>query len=153
MILNISGYDVLIDDEDYNKIKNYKWHIRYCNESNRYDIYAYKYNKAFRLYRIIMKENNSKIEIDHINHNTLDNQKCNLRKCTHQENIFNQRINKNNTSGYRGVSWNKYHKKWDANIKLNYKKIYLGHFKNKEDAKEKYNQKAIELFGEFAYLN
>ena len=90
---------------------------------------------------------------DHINGDGLDNRKQNLRICTHAENLRNRRLGKNNTSGYKGVSWHKLHKLWYAHISHNKKLMSLGYFKDKEEAAKAYDRKAIELFGEFAKLN
>ncbi len=157
MIINISGYDVLIDNEDYDKIKLKKWKVRIKDGypivvSSYYD--KKKRNSNYiNMARFLMSVTDNKIDIDHINHNTLDNRKSNLRKSTHQENMFNQIIRSNNTSGFKGVSYDLRRKKYRAYIMFNAKQIWLGYYKNKKKAALKYNKKAIELFGEFAFLN
>lgn len=65
---------------------------------------------------------------DHINRDKLDNRKCNLRSVTQSQNGFNRGLNKNNTSGHRGVYW--YQNSWVAEIKVNFKKIHIGRFKD-----------------------
>lgn len=92
-------------------------------------------------------------EIDHINRKKDDNRWVNLRECTHAQNTRNSEKSKNNTSGYKGVCWNKRAKKWQAAICFKGKVKGLGHYNNKQDAAKAYNDKAKELFGEFAYLN
>lgn len=72
--------------------------------------------------------------LDHINHIPDDNRICNLRVVDCQENQRNEKISTNNTSGVTGVWYRKDRGMWVAEIKVNYKKINLGHFKNKEDA-------------------
>lgn len=76
--------------------------------------------------------------VDHKNGNTLDNKKCNLRICTNKENVRNQKINKRNTTGYKGVSYNKRDKKYAAYIKVDGKKISLGYYLSLEVAHEAY---------------
>ena len=93
------------------------------------------------------------MHVDHINGNPLDNRKSNLRICTNAENQRNRGVNKNNTSGYKGVCWAKQNKKWKARIKHNGKLIHLGYYKDKEEAARAYDKKAKELHGEYAYLN
>ena len=93
------------------------------------------------------------IEVDHINRNRKDNRLENLRFATRQQNIWNRGINKNNTSGYKGVFWNKQSNRWAAKIWLNYKQIHLGLFDSKEDAALAYNIAAKEYFGEYACPN
>lgn len=78
--------------------------------------------------------------IDHINHNGLDNRKCNLRICTNQENICNCEIPKNNKSGCKGVYWAKDKQKWTVTIKLN---IQEDAIKARQEASKKY-------YGDFA---
>jgi hypothetical protein len=91
--------------------------------------------------------------IDHGNMNVLDNRKSNLRKCTIQQNACNREKPKHNTSGYKGVYWEKGLKKWRSAIRLNNKKIHIGCYEIKIEAAKAYNKKAKELFGEFARLN
>ena len=90
---------------------------------------------------------------DHINGDGLDNRKQNLRTCTHTENMRNRGKSKNNTSGFKGVSWHKRGKTWDAKIAHNKKLMHIGSFKDKEVAAKAYDRKAIELHGKFAKLN
>ena len=73
-------------------------------------------------------------QIDHINHNPDDNRIENLREVSNQENQRNRRLSRNNTSGRVGVHWHKMEEKWRASIKSNGKNIFLGRFKEKEDA-------------------
>jgi hypothetical protein len=144
-------FKVLIDDEDFNKIKIFKWIINYNKTSKDYRIKSSIENGKFSLHRLIMDAKKGEY-IDHINHNTLDNRKNNLRKCTNQENGFNRKIGKNNKSGVKGVYWDKQKKKWRATIGYNYKHIYLGYYENLEEAKNIYNKKAKELYKNFACI-
>jgi len=92
------------------------------------------------------------MEVDHRNHDTLDNKDNNLRICKHIENCRNIRKRSGCTSKHKGVSWHKKLEKWIARIMFN-KAVYLGSFKNEIDAAEAYNQAALKYFGEFANLN
>ena len=100
------------------------------------------------------------MQVDHINGNTLDNRKENLRLCTNQQNAMHRGKTKNNKSGYKGVRYmkkkkgmiNEHSKPWQAQIYLNQKQIYLGCYKTPEEAARAYDKKAIELFGEYATL-
>ena len=87
--------------------------------------------------------------IDHIDGNRINNKISNLRPCTHQENQFNRDKSNNNTSGFKGVSWDKRGKKWKSEIRNNGKKMYLGSFNCPKEASEVYEAKAKELHGEF----
>ena len=72
--------------------------------------------------------------LDHLNHNKTDNSIINLRIATNRENLRNQSMSSNNTTGYTGVSFNKHADKYEAYITVNYKRKHLGCFENVEDA-------------------
>lgn len=89
--------------------------------------------------------------IDHINGDGTDNRLSNLRECNQQQNNGNhQRLNRTNTSGYRGVTWKSDKKKWKAYININNRQTHVGYFDTKEAAYEAYRIAAIKHFGEFA---
>ncbi len=90
---------------------------------------------------------------DHRNEKKLDNRRSNLRAATTSQNRGNEGLRKNNTSGYKGVSWSEWAGKWMARIRVNYKHIHLGYFKWKTDAARAYNKAARKHFGRFAKLN
>ena len=92
-------------------------------------------------------------EVDHIDLNKTNDKWLNFRLITHQQNNFNKGVNINNTSGFKGVSWDKKSKKFAAYIKLDYKKMHLGYFESKIDAAQAYDRAAIKYFGAFARLN
>lgn len=77
-------------------------------------------------------------DIDHINRDRADNRIRNLREVSNQQNSWNQRVGKNNTSGYTGVTWYKRINKWGAYIKVNYKRIHLGFYSTPEEANAAY---------------
>jgi hypothetical protein len=79
----------------------------------------------------------------------LNNNLNNLRWATLTENQYNRKINKNNTSGIKGVSWDKKSNKWRASIKINRKKIFLGNFETFDEAKLARQITANNIFGEF----
>ena len=92
--------------------------------------------------------------VDHINSNRLDNRIVNLRWCSHQQNMHNQsKTTKKTSSKYKGVCWDKQNGKWTVNIKKDNVQQHIGRFDNERDAAIAYNEKAIELFGNFAKLN
>jgi len=135
MVIIICGYDVLIDDEDFERVNNIRWYankakdkIYFCKRYGRYG------TKAFRrlyLHRLIVNAPKNKI-VDHHNRNTLDNRKCNLRVCSYAENNRNSKIKNTNVCGYKGVGI--YKNKWIARIRVNYKVIHLGYFDTPEEA-------------------
>ena len=90
--------------------------------------------------------------VDHIDGNSLNNRRSNLRLCTVSQNHQNRRRTYG-SSKYKGAWWDKRRNKWVAAITFKGKYIYLGFFDNEIDAGKAYDRKAAELFGEFAYLN
>lgn len=121
---NVIG-KAIIDLEDIEKCKQYKWHIR-KSRNTQYAIASIKgyENKKIHLHRLIM-DYNGNLDIDHINMNGLDNRKSNLRIVTHSENKAN-----NNSIGVKLVPSGR----WQACICRNYKTIYIGTYDTKEDA-------------------
>lgn len=91
--------------------------------------------------------------VDHINHNTLDNRKCNLRVCTHGENNQHSHSRKNSSSKYKGVFLFKQNGKWAAQIQTGKSKYHLGYYENEIDAAVAYNNAAKKHHGAFAMLN
>jgi hypothetical protein len=145
--------EVLIDDEDYDRIKGYNWFVNKQRNSLRVSRTKVIDNKitSIILSRYIINAPEGMV-VDHINHNTLDNRKCNLRICTHQENLFNTKVSNNKVSSkYKGVYKNG--NKFQAKIKHNNKVFCLGSFYTQEEAAKAYDIKAIELFGGFAKTN
>lgn len=126
--------DILVDNDDYEKLQknfnNLKWSIT----KNHNGLYAQKRvnKKNIYLHRYIM--NNPNGIVDHKNLNTLDNRKSNLRITTNSNNLRNGNIRKNNKTGIKGVYYDKIRNKYIANIKVNYKTIFLGRFKTLEEA-------------------
>jgi hypothetical protein len=91
--------------------------------------------------------------VDHINRNKLDDRPENLRLCNHSTNGINAPKPSHNRSGYKGVSFYKRDKNWEAYIKYKQERIHLGRFSTKIEAAAIYNQAAKTLFKQFAYLN
>lgn len=140
------------DLEDYEIIKDYSWHIN----SNDYvvtNIYENGKQKKVSMHRMILHITDSKIFVDHINHDKADNRKSQLRVTNSQQNQFNHIIKGNNTSGETGVYWHKNRNKWEALIGYNEKIIYLGMFDNKKDAINARKEAEIKYYGEYRYCS
>lgn len=156
------GYVAVIDDEDAD-LAQYKWQAHWTNLGNR-TIYAsrkeyHSNGKSVTIYlhriilsRILQRELIKSDKVDHVNLNGIDNRRQNLRLATHQENIRNCGIRRNNTSGHTGVTWAKREQKWCAYISINGKQIHLGYHVHFDDAKNAHDEAARLHFGEFARL-
>jgi hypothetical protein len=90
--------------------------------------------------------------IDHMDGNGLNNSRSNLRAATNAQNLQNRGKQKNNTSGIKGVSWDKARSKWAAEIRSQGKRYHLGRFDTKEEAAEAYRKAAKKLHKEFAKI-
>lgn len=140
---NIENARAIIDIEDIQKVSDKKWNTI----QNNY--VATKINKkVVLLHRLIMDCPNN-MEVDHKNRNPLDNRKCNLRICTSQQNSFNTGMFSSNSSGHKGVYFDKSRDKWVAQIMVNEKKIFLGRFIRIEDAIKAREDAEFKYFGMF----
>jgi len=145
--LTNSSLKGIIDDNDYKEVIKHKWCILIDGHTN----YVYNTTKNYSLHQFIMKTIGTKLELDHINRNGLDNQKHNLRQATNTQNQFNKEKPKNNTSGFKGVV--KDGNRWAAQIRINKKNTYLGSFNSKEEAAIIYDRVALFYHPEFAWIN
>lgn len=139
---------MMCDLEDWSRLDKYYWRdVRgYAETTINY--------KHYKFHRMAMNIDNKKIKIDHINGNTMDNRKINLRLCNDQENSFNRYKNSNNTSGYKGVYFDKERGKWRGAIQYNGRSYKSPkRYDRPEDAYEWYKNKSNELFKEFSVFN
>lgn len=152
------GKFAIVDNEDYELVKQWKWcAVLYRNSfyavSNRHR-WENKTPICIKMARIIMGAKKGQV-VDHINHNTLDNRRKNLRICSPIQNSYNRRIGKNNTTGYKGVSkctsLCRYYGKdvFQAQIRVNGKLITLGYGTNKGKLAQLYQDASIKYFGHF----
>jgi len=149
------GKIAIVDDADYEWLIQYSWHVA----SNHNTWYARrgigrpnKHTQIIRMHREIMNPPPGMM-VDHVNHDGLDNRRSNLRNVTTTQNRHNGRKQSRNTSGYKGVCWDKYNSKWHVRIGHNGKTTFLGLFDCKVEAAYAYDEAAKILHGEFAFLN
>jgi len=146
------GQFAIVDPEDYEHLTQHKWYAH--QDGKKY--YAYRTipftKKRIAMHRQIMHAPKGLI-VDHIDGDSLNNRKSNLRPCTRAQNGYNRRPSHKSRSGYKGVYWHKHHGKWHVRITKYGKTFYLGSFSDPIEAARTYDRKAEELFGEFAYLN
>jgi len=122
--------------------------------SDGYDIVLHgKYQNTYHRIVYWLSTGEDPNYIDHIDGNPENNAIENLRPCNQSQNNANTGINKANTSGYKGVTWNKSCGKWHAQIKDNKKRVYLGVYDDIKDAAKAYDDAAVRIYGEFAKTN
>ena len=124
-------YYTLVDDADYDILSQYKWRILTGKGSFVYACRSGDEPGDCVLMHREVNETPDGLHTDHINHNTLDNRRHNLRTVIHRENCQNKKAS--HSSRYTGVSWSKRDKRWTASIKINYKTRHLGNFKKDDE--------------------
>ena len=133
-----------------NCIRNSYYRVLLSNDGHtkNYDVHQLVANEF-----TTKPETDSRLVVDHIDRNRLNNQISNLRYVSYSQNCMNSNKQLNTSSKYKGVCFHKQNKKWKAQIQLNNKKIHIGYYDGEIDAARAYNTKAVELFGEYACLN
>lgn len=143
LVYTKKGIPVIIDKEDYEKIKGYLWYT-----SKGYALTHFK-GTTLKIHRIILNIGEGMV-VDHINGNPLDNRKANLRICTQHQNAMNVKKPKNNKSGIKGVRWVENRHKWEAFIGYNRKQIHLGQFDSVDEAVNARKNAEAKYYGEYA---
>lgn len=144
------GLFALVDDRDYAYLAGFKW----C-WSNGYAVRSARLPDGryttVRMHRDILGlVRGDRVEIDHWNLNKIDNRRHNLRPATRPQNGRNRGKNANNTSGFKGVCWDKSRELWMASIMVDRKARYLGRFRTKKAAHAAYKNAAKLLHKDFA---
>ena len=140
------GEQFLFDKESYELIKDYCWYI---NNNGYVAARDRSVGKYIFLHRLVMHPMENE-DVDHINHDTRNNCKNNLRACSHMDNMKNKSIKKDNVSGVTGVFWQKLRSKWEATIIVSGRKKHLGYFTNFNDAAKSRIKAELELFGKYS---
>ena len=149
------GKVALVSDHRFDELNRWKWSASFYNGK----WYAVRFEgprllqKTIRMHRQIMNVADPKIEVDHWDGDGLNNQDENLRVCTHIENSHNTSSHKDSIVGFKGVTWNKKAKKYQVQIMVDGKAIYLGLFTDSTEAARAYDNAAKEFHGPFAKLN
>lgn len=141
------GMHAIVDCDDYDAVVVSKW-----NYSSRGYAKAKYQGKTIHMHRLVMRATDRQ-HVDHANCNKLDNRKSNLRLCTKAQNAMNTGKSYGRSSRYKGVTYHKATRTWQAQIKVGGKNIYLGVFLNEDDAGVAYNVAALQHFREFSRLN
>jgi len=147
------GQFAIVDDADFEWLSQWKW--RYIPRSKHAAVGNAGRevgNTTVYMHRVIVDAPMGS-EVDHINHNSLDNQRLNLRITNHAGNLKNRAKYAKAASQFKGVTWHDQAQKWRAKIGVNGKRISLGLFDNELDAAIAYDRAAIIHHGEYASLN
>lgn len=143
---------MLVDPEDFIRVSQHKWWLhnkRYAATNiDSKNVYAH---------RFILNLGPDDPEVDHINHDGLDNRRSNLRVIPHGLNVVNTKHRTGGTSRFKGVSYEtqyaEFAKPWKAKIQIDGKGRHLGYFTDEDEAAQAYDRAAVEAWGEHAYTN
>lgn len=154
------GKSVLVSDEDFEYLNQWKWcvshygyAVRSCRRPNGKKGILWMHRALME--RMLNEPIPDGYQVDHIDSNSLNNQRGNLRLATKSQNQMNRQNKKRagNTSRFKGVCYARRERVWRAETKLKGKRINIGSFDSEEDAARAYDAVARELFGEYARLN
>jgi hypothetical protein len=150
------GLVALVDDEDFELVSQYKWYAQKNTGSRTFYAKSCTLRKrtgqSLSMHRLILAAPDGLL-VDHINGNGLDNRGSNLRLATNAQNAQNCAGRFGSVSKFKGVAFHRRHKCWIAKIAHQARAYHLGYFNSEVEAARAYDQKARELFGEFARLN
>jgi hypothetical protein len=156
LVVNIKGHDVLIDDGDRERVLSRSWRVKKQKYGSVYFITNIrKGNKTHTmlLHRFILncETGDGKI-VDHIDGDTLNCQRSNLRLVTKQQNNWNRAVSVKSNTGIKGVSYRKDIGKYRSRINFNGREIVLGYYVRPEDAGQAYKEASLRFFGEYARI-
>lgn len=141
-----NGREFIVDLQDRSLVEPHRWHISNHGYAARHDG-----PKKVQIHQLLLIVEDG-FEVDHKNRNKLDDRRSNLRPAEHFKNCFNCNLRRNKTSRFRGVFLDKRRSVWRAEIRSNGRTVFIGSFKNEEDAALAWNEAALER-GEFAVFN
>ena len=146
------GYTAVIDAADVHLVEGRNWSAS-VDPHAVYAVWtalARKGQSTVRMHRVITNASQDE-QVDHRDHDGLNNRRSNLRLVTSSQNQHNSRMPNSNTSGYKGVSWDAQSAKWKAQICLQGKRFFLGRFDTAEEAHVAYCRASESLHGEYGY--
>lgn len=152
------GLVALIDDCDWERLRNFRWRAKWDHRAHSfYVLRDIRGVPGVRLTTRCMHQDILCVErgtiVDHVNHNTLDNRRANLRICTASQNMANRAKQSGTSSRFKGVTLHRKTGRWQAAIFRNGRGFYLGLHSTEEAAAMAYDVAALDKFGEFALTN
>lgn len=144
-----NGRKFYIDIDDYPFVSQYSWTF----DGRGYVVSYMGRDKLSKLHRVLLGVEDPKTFVDHIDHNTANNRRKNLRACTNSQNNANRSLDRRNKTGITGVGWDKARQKWIAQIGWQGKRIFLGDFTSIDDAINARKKAENEMFSTFSYDN
>lgn len=158
-VINVRGrsgstFEVEIDTADLETVDSFTntWYARWSESSGRYYIACWRDGKQTSLHRLILSAHPGQV-VDHIDNNPFNNRRSNIRLATHSQNARNRVGVPRSSSKYKGVTFHRNTGKWQAQIRADGHYQYIGLFDDPASAARAYDDKAVELFGEFAKTN
>jgi hypothetical protein len=147
------GLEAVIDASDVDLVEGFKWFARIKKGATSYAVRRATdsdgRNLDVYMHRVIA-QTPTEFDTDHVDGNGLNNRRSNLRYATKSQNMHNMRKRRDNTSGFKGVSWHKSSEKWMARIRLNGEQHHIGSFTTLQAAHEAYSQVSSRMHGEYA---
>jgi len=136
------GQNAIVDAEDFEWLSQWNWLAKWnkCTGSF-YPSRRIGGKTSVRMHRVILGCTDGE-EGDHIDRDTLNNRRENLRKCTHAQNCRNQKLRSSNRTGLKGVMWHKRDQRWNAQIQTGTGRLWLGYFDTREEAARAYENAA-----------
>lgn len=145
----LDGDSFIFDGEDLELVRSYRWYI-----SNGYPVTRSNGGQYRKLTKLMLGLAETEgMDVDHIDGDTRNNRRANLRVSAHTENMWNTKLRRSNTSGYKGVSFASGKRKYEAQIVENKRYHFLGYYDDPIDAARVYDEAARLYFGEFACVN
>ena len=146
----------LVSDEDFGRFSQFKWHAVWVKTTNSFYAEAWFYSPTKHrewMHRIVMgcAKRDGK-QVDHVNGDTLDNRRENLRFVTHSQNQMNRKLQSASSSGMRGVSFCRQTGLWKARFVIQQKEIWLGRFSTKDQAQAAVIAARSDRYGEYARM-
>jgi len=153
------GQYATVSAEDYPRVSGHRWYAHWVPPTRSFRAVRMTRDRGGPrdslefMHRVIMGVDDPKLDVDHIDHDTLNNRRENLRVATRAANASNQRKMPGTSSRFKGVTWNRRGRKWIAQITSGYEHRVLGRFLSEEDAARAYDRAALEVHGEYANTN